>query len=58
MLAPAATREVQVAFDPITTGPKSAALMITSYDADEPTVDVDLMANALTPVELSVLMAE
>ncbi|MBN1476523.1 DUF11 domain-containing protein [Candidatus Sumerlaeota bacterium] len=41
-LAPGASREVLVTFDPITAGPQSADLIITTDDADEATVAVSL----------------
>lgn len=48
-LAPGEERTVTLTFDPSTAGTKSAALRITSNDADEPTVDVGLAGVGVEP---------
>lgn len=46
-LAPAGTRTISVTFDPSTTGAKTANLVITSDDTDEPSVSIPLSGNAV-----------
>lgn len=48
-LPPSLTRTVMVSFDPSTTGLKSANLVITSNDQDEPTISVALSGEGAPP---------
>jgi len=50
-LVPGATRAVQVAFDPDTIGLKQAQLMITTDDADEAEISIDLEGDAFLSVD-------
>ena len=49
-LAPGTTRDVTIQFDPSTSGPKTAALRITTDDADKATVNVALAGTGLDRV--------
>ena len=50
-LVPGATRTVEVAFDPDTIGLKQAQLVITTDDADESEIRIDLQGDAFLSVD-------
>ena len=54
-LAPGGTRTVQVAFDPSSSGRKSAGLTVQSDDGDESTVDVALSGTGIAAPEITVV---
>ncbi|MGH2570634.1 MAG: choice-of-anchor D domain-containing protein, partial [bacterium] len=49
VLAPSASRVVEIAFTPSSLGPKSATLRVPSDDPDEPVVDVPLVGAGVEP---------
>lgn len=48
-LNPGATRTVSLTFDPVTTGSKTAQLLISTNDADRPLTTVTLTGNGIIP---------